>query len=171
MESTIRGRVWKFGDNISTDLMYPASVMHNKVPDEDRKWACMSSNRPEFAKAAKPGDIIVAGKNFGCGSSRPAAHLIKELQIGGIMASSFSAIFYRNSIGTGLPSIEIPSIEQVFSDGDEAEVVLSSGEVTNITTGERRAFSPFPPEILEILEAGGMIGFIRKKQNDVLSRI
>ncbi|MDR1916999.1 MAG: hypothetical protein LBQ58_10545 [Synergistaceae bacterium] len=162
MSETKNGRVWKFGDNISTDLMYPSTVMHNKVPDDERKWACMSANRPEFARSVEPNDIIVAGRNFGCGSSRPASHLLKELQIGCILADSFSAIFYRNCIGAGVPAIELPEIGEMFLDGDRGDVDLSSGIVKNLSSGEIRTFAPFPNEIIEILNVGGMIEFIRR---------
>lgn len=163
MNSIIEGRVWKFGDNISTDLMYPGTVMHGKVPHNERKWGCMSANRPEFARSVQPNDIVVAGKNFGCGSSRPANELLMDLQVGCVLADSFAAIFFRNCISGGLPSIELEYIGDMFSDGDTARVDLNEGLIQNRTTGKTCSFIPYPKEIVDILMAGGVIEYIKNE--------
>ena len=163
MNTVIRGRVWKFGNNISTDLMYPGFAKHGKVAKEERKWFCMRSNRPEFAHSVQPGDIIVGGKNYGCGSARAAAEILVDLHIGCVLADSFAAIFFRNSIAWGLPVVELSGISEMFSEGDIAVVDTVHGTVQNETTGECRKFSPYPEELLRIVNAGGMVKLLMKE--------
>lgn len=159
----IKGRVWKFGDNISTDLLMPTLSMFGKVPEEEMKNYCMYAERPEFAKNAKKGDIVVAGKNFGCGSSRPAAKNLLGLGIGCVLVDSMGAIFFRNSINLGFPVFSIEGISKFFNEGDEAEVNLSTGEVKNLKTGQNLKASPIPEELMKILESGGIIPFLREE--------
>jgi 3-isopropylmalate/(R)-2-methylmalate dehydratase small subunit len=163
LNKKIKGKTWKFGDNISTDLMFPSSVMHHKVPDSERKWHCMEANRPEFARNVKENDIMVGGKNFGCGSSRPASELLVDLHVGCVIADSFSAIFYRNSVAEGLPVIELANAGDLFDEGDILEVDLESSTISNLTKERRYAFNPFPKEIVEILSSGGMIQYLKNE--------
>ncbi|TCL38862.1 3-isopropylmalate/(R)-2-methylmalate dehydratase small subunit [Anaerospora hongkongensis] len=164
MINVVEGRVWKFGDDLSTDLMMPASVMHGKVPKEKMKDHCMEANRPEFASSVVPGDILVAGKNCGCGSSRPASDRLKELGLSCIIAESFSAIFFRNSVSIGLPAIEVKGIAEFLADGDKAKVDFAAGSITNITTGKTLPFAPFPEEFSNLLSCGGVINLLKKEK-------
>ena len=157
------GRVWKFGDNVSTDLMMPGQTLHGKVPKDEMHKYCMIAIRPEFPKEVKPGDIVVGGKNFGCGSSRPAPDNFAALKIGCVLASSFAAIFYRNAISIGLPVIELPGVDGLFQDGDQGEVDFTNGRVTNLTSSMSMSFPPYPDEIVRIIEAGGMLAVLRQE--------
>lgn len=158
------GRVWMFEDNLSTDLMMPASVLHGKVPKEKMKDHCMEANRPEFASQVRPGDILIAGKNCGCGSSRPAPDILKSLELSYVIAESFSPIFFRNCIASGLPALEVKGITDLFNDGNTALVDLEAGFVKNMGTGKQLKFSPFPAEIIEILQSGGLINLLLKEK-------
>lgn len=159
----IRGKVWTFGDNISTDLLMPTSSMFGKVPEEEIKHYCMSAERPDFAKNVQKGDIVVAGKNFGCGSSRPASSNLLDLGITCVLADSMGAIFFRNSINLGLTALSIEGVSEIFNEGDEAEVNLSAGEVKNLTTGKTMKANPIPDELMNILKAGGIVPFLREE--------
>jgi 3-isopropylmalate/(R)-2-methylmalate dehydratase small subunit len=161
--SSLKGRVWKFGDNISTDLLMPTASMFGKATEEEMKDYCMYAERPDFTKNVKKGDIVVAGKNFGCGSSRPAAKNLLALGIDCILADSMGAIFYRNSINLGLPVFSIKDVSKFFEDGDEAEVNLSTGEVKNLRTGQILKASPIPEELRNILNSGGIIPFLKEE--------
>jgi 3-isopropylmalate/(R)-2-methylmalate dehydratase small subunit len=155
MITEIRGRIWKFGDNVDTDVM--TSGKYINLPMKDLKKHAFEELRPEFAQRVKLGDIIVAGRNFGCGSSRetaPAA--LKELGIGAVVADSFARIFYRNSIAIGLPAIICPGAASLSNDGDEGEVNLADRKVVNHTTGKSLDFQVFPDEMLKVLECGGI---------------
>ena len=164
MLKNTEGRVWKFGDNLSTDFMMPASCMHGKVAKEKMKEHCMASNRAEFASGVVVGDILVAGKNCGCGSSRPASDLLQELGISCIIAESLSLIFFRNSIAIGLPAIEVRGICELFSDGDKAKVDFSASCITNLTTGKEMPFAPFPNEVINLLSYGGVINLLKSEK-------
>jgi len=162
----VRGRVWKFGDNISTDIMMPGQTLHGKVPKERMQEYCMVAIRPEFPKEVKPGDIIVAGRNFGCGSSRPAPINFIALKVGCIVAESFAGIFFRNAISMGFPVVELPSITLLFEDGDLGEVDFECGIVMNLDTGASLSFSRYPDLIMDILESGGMLELLRKESKE-----
>lgn len=152
---TLRGRVWIFGDNIDTDLMMPHSAF--SIPkSEQAKWV-FSTNRPGWADLVKNGDIIVAGKNFGIGSSRPAALLFRELGIEAIIADSINGLFYRNSINFGLPAFSCPMISQSFKEGEIAVIDPRAGTIKNETTGRSLATGVLPEMLLKILAAGGLI--------------
>lgn len=151
----VRGRVWKFGDNIDTDVMTSGKYLN--LPMEQMKWHAFEEVRPEFAREIKPGDIILAGRNFGCGSSRetaPAA--LKALGLGAVVAESFARIFYRNSIAIGLPAIICPGAGALGDNGDEAEVSFVHRKVINHGSGKVLDFQPFPVEMLTVLECGGI---------------
>jgi 3-isopropylmalate/(R)-2-methylmalate dehydratase small subunit len=161
--SLIKGKVWTFGDNISTDLLMPTMSMFGKVPEEEIKNYCMVAERPDFAKNVKKGDIVVAGRNFGCGSSRPAAQNLLGLGIVCVLADSMAAIFFRNAINLGLTALSIDGVSEIFKEGDEAEINLSTGEVKNLTSGRTIKANPIPEELMNILKAGGIVPFLREE--------
>jgi len=161
----IKGRVWKFGDNVDTDQIIPARYLNTSDPHELAKHAMEDSEHPNFAQEHKAGDIILAGKNFGCGSSREHAPIaIKYAGVPVVVAKSFARIFYRNAINIGLPIVEAP---EDFIDrtqhGDEIEVDLEKGVIKNLTQGFEANFKPIPPEIAQILNAGGLMKFAKEK--------
>lgn len=161
MISDFKGRVWKFGGNVDTDVICAGRFINSPL-DEMKKHA-FESIRPEFAANAKPGDIIVAGIWFGSGSSRetaPAA--IKALGIAAVVAESFSRNFYRNAIAIGLPAIACPKVSGIFEDGDTATITFSDSKIVNVRSGNSLGFEPFPDEMLRVLEAGGIEYLLRK---------
>ncbi len=159
----IKGKVWKFGDNINTDVIYPGRYMKITDPEETAKH-CFETVYPEFMKEAKPGDIIVAGKYFGCGSSREqAVTCLKYFGVGAVVAESFARIYYRNAINVGLPIVVCPGITKKVEKGDIIEINLEKGEIKNERTGEIIKFEPLPDFVLQIFKAGGLIPYIRKK--------
>jgi 3-isopropylmalate/(R)-2-methylmalate dehydratase small subunit len=154
----IEGRVWVFGDDINTDLIQP---MHAALkPPAAQIKHVFEANRPGWAGQVTPGDIIVAGENMGTGSSRPASRVLKDLGIGGVIANSFNTLFLRNCV---LPAIECAGVREAFSDGDRAAFDIRTGEVQNLTTGRVARGRPWPGELLEILEAGGLIEQLRSE--------
>jgi len=161
MISNLRGRVWKFGDHIDTDVMTSGKYLN--LPMEDIKRHVFEAIRPKFSQEVKPGDIIVAGRNFGCGSSRetaPAA--LKALGIGAVVAESFARIFYRNAIAIGLPAIVCSKVGGLLKDGDEAEISFNDGKIINGASKKSFDFVPFPDEMLQILECGGIEGLLKQ---------
>ena len=158
----IRGKCWKFGDNVNTDEIIPARYLN--LTDEKALAAhCMEDADPEFVRKAKPGDIIVAGKNFGCGSSREHAPIaIKGFGIPCVVAESFARIFFRNCINIGLPIAECPDAAREAKEGDVLELDLAAALVRNVTSGNSYSFPPFPEEIKQIIEAGGLMAFAAK---------
>lgn len=162
----IKGKVWKFGDNIDTDTIIPGRYLRTFNLDELASHA-MEPIRPEFPKKVKKGDIIVAGNNFGCGSSREqAAKVLKHLGISAIVAKSFARIFFRNSINIGLPAI-ISNVNA--SDGDLLEIKLEEGIIHNVTTGKVFKAKPYNKFILDILKAGGIIQYLKRNQHSFLN--
>jgi len=159
----IKGRCWVFGDDVNTDVIYPARYLSVTDAEETPKYL-FETVYPDFRKKAKPGDIIVAGKYFGCGSSREqAAAAIRHFGISCVVASSFARIFYRNAINLGLPIAVVPGITEHVSEGDELEVDLAAGRLKNLTTGEELSFEPLPRFILELINQGGLIPATRRK--------
>jgi 3-isopropylmalate/(R)-2-methylmalate dehydratase small subunit len=157
-----RGRAWVFGDNVDTDGIIPARYL-NTTDSKELASHCMEDVDPEFAGKIKPGDIIVAGKNFGCGSSREHAPLaIKEAGISCVIARSFARIFYRNSINIGLPILECGEAVDGIGHGDELEVDTDRGIIKNITSGIAYSARPFPGFIKGIIQAGGLMKFAQK---------
>ncbi|MFC1563695.1 3-isopropylmalate dehydratase small subunit [candidate division KSB1 bacterium] len=160
----IKGKVHKYGDNIDTDVIIPARYCTSFLT-EDLAPHCLEDLDTEFVIKVEQGDILVAGSNFGCGSSRENAPIaIKGAGISCVIARSFARIFYRNSINIGLPIFESPECVDITNDGDEIEVDLNSGTLRNITKDKIFNTPPFPPIIQEIINAGGMVSFVRKKQ-------
>ena len=158
----IRGRVFKFGKDVDTDVIIPARYLNTTDPKELAKH-CMEDIDPEFHKKVKEGDIIVADTNFGCGSSREHAPIaIKACGISLVIAKSFARIFYRNAFNVGLPLLEGGDWIDEIEDGDVLEVDIEKGEVRNETKGKVYTTKPIPPFMIEILKAGGLIGFAKK---------
>ncbi|HHT9154702.1 MAG TPA: 3-isopropylmalate dehydratase small subunit [Candidatus Tripitaka sp. YC43] len=157
------GRCWKFGNNISTDHIIAGKYL---VTSDPKALAihCLEDTRPEFPKKVKAGDLVVAGENFGCGSSREHAPIaLKGCGIKGIVASSFARIFFRNAINIGLPIFESREAAGDIQEGDEVEIDMGAGKIINRTRGKNYGFEPFPKEILEIIEAGGLMQFVKKR--------
>jgi len=157
-----QGRVWKFGDNVDTDLIIPARFL-NSFDKDDLAQNCFADVRPGFVDLISPGDIIVAGKNFGSGSSREHAPLaIKAAGISVIIAESFARIFYRNAINIGLPILESAEAASSLQEGSMVSVDLATGEIANTDTGERFLAKPIPGFIRAIIDAGGLVNHIKK---------
>ncbi|MFH1612421.1 MAG: 3-isopropylmalate dehydratase small subunit [bacterium] len=156
-----KGIVFKFGDNVNTDEIIPARYLNTSDPLELAKH-CMEDIDQDFIKKIKKGDIIVANKNFGCGSSREHAPLsIKTAGISCVIAQSFARIFYRNAINIGLPIVECENADKIKSQ-DILEVDLEKGIVKNITTNDVYAIKPFPLFMQKIIEKGGLMNYIKK---------
>ncbi len=156
-----RGKAHKFGDNISTDLICPGRYFHLRSNLEELAKHTLEDADPEFAKKVKPGDFVVGGINFGCGSSREHAPTIIKLSgVACVLAKEFARIFYRNAINVGLPVIECDTDK--IDDGDELEVDLSKGIVKNLTKGLELKVHPIPQSVLNILQDGGLLSHIKK---------
>ncbi len=157
----LTGAVWKYGDNVDTDAIIPARYLNVSSPEE-LACHCMEDLDPGFASAVQTGDIIVAGENFGCGSSREHAPLaIKGAGVACVVARSFARIFHRNSINIGLPIVECPEVVEETEQGDQLTVNLEAGTVTNERTGRTYQTSPFPVFIMSIIRAGGLVPYTR----------
>lgn len=157
----MRGRAWKFGDNVSTDLIAPGRYFHLRSNLGELVKHVLEDARPEFASRVRKGDFIVAGVNFGLGSSREhAARIIKLAGISAVLARSFARIFYRNCINIGLPVVICDTIG--IKDGDELEVSLEQGVVRNLTRGRETSFTPLPGVMTRILRDGGLIEHVKK---------
>lgn len=153
------GRVFKYGDNVDTDVIIPARYL-NATDGMELAKHCMEDIDKEFVNKVKKGDIIVANKNFGCGSSREHAPLaIKCAGVSCVIAETFARIFYRNAINIGMPIIECPEAARSIEDGDEVEIDFDSGIITNITKKEQYKGQAFPPFMQKIIEAGGLIRY------------
>lgn len=158
----IEGRVWKFGDNIDTDVIIPARYLVSTDPQELGSHL-MEPLDPDFSKKIEKGDIIVAGRNFGSGSSREHAPLaIKGAGISAVIAVSFARIFFRNAINTGLPIIESEEIANETQQGDRLKIDFKNGTVQNLTSRKEYRIAPFPEFIQKIIESGGLIEYARR---------
>jgi 3-isopropylmalate/(R)-2-methylmalate dehydratase small subunit len=161
MSGVIFGRVWKFGDNIDTDVLAPGIYM--KLPVEQAAKHCLEAVDPEFARNVGQGDIVVAGANFGLGSSREqAAQALKILGVGAVLASSFARIFYRNALNLGLPVLFFSSVDEITAH-DRLEVEPVSGMVRNITSGITYCGEPIPPHLMQMIDDGGLMPHLKKK--------
>jgi len=157
----MNGRSWKYGDNVNTDEIIPARYL-NTTDVKELASHCMEDIDPEFVKKAGKGDIIVAGGNFGCGSSREHAPIsIKTFGISCVIAKSFARIFFRNAINIGLPIFESEEASAEMNDGDEVKVDINSGKITNLTTNREYSFTPFADEMKDIIQAGGLMEYIK----------
>ncbi len=158
-----RGRVWRFGDDINTDLIIPARYLNTSDPNELARHV-MEDIDKDFPNKVKAGDIIVAGKNFGCGSSREHAPIaIKASGIQAVIAKSFARIFYRNAFNIGLPIFESPEASEKIKEADEIEIDADSGIIRNITKNEEYKANPIPPFMQELISAGGLIEWTKKR--------
>ena len=163
MEKVMKGKAWKFGNNIDTDQIYPGIYVELTEMEDIKKHALSGSAEPKFADEVQPGDIVVAGTNFGCGSSREhGAMTLKGAGVGAVLAESFGRIFFRNAINLGLPVIVCPGISKCAQKGDEIRIDIETGEVTDVTRGKVLKTTPFSPYVLNILESGGIKNMIRK---------
>ena len=163
MNKKIRGRAFVFGPNIDTDQIYPGRYLELTDPADVGKHA-MEGADPSFAKEFKPGDIIVAATNFGCGSSREhAAVTLKAVEAGVIVAESFGRIFYRNAVNLGIPVLVCPGIRKIVSKGDILQVDLGTGRLTNETAGTSAQAQPLSEYVMKILESGGIKPLIRSQ--------
>lgn len=156
------GTVFKYGDNVDTDVIIPARYLNSSDPKE-LAGHCMEDIDKDFVKKVQSGDLIVADKNFGCGSSREHAPLaIKASGVSCVIAETFARIFYRNAINIGLPIIECPEASKGIENGDEVEVDFDSGVIRNITKGTQYQGQAFPPFMQKIIEAEGLVNYINQ---------
>lgn len=160
----LKGKVFKFGDDIDTDIIVPATYLSTFDPKDLAKH-CMEYTNPEFYKEVKEGDIVVAGKNFGCGSSREHAPIaIKGCGVSIVIAKSFARIFYRNALNIGLYILECPDAVDGINAGDEVSVDVDTGVITDLTSGKTYQAQPFPKFIQNIIECGGLINAIKENK-------
>lgn len=155
------GKVFKYGENVDTDVIIPARHLNTSDPAELAKH-CMEDIDADFVNKVKTGDIIVAGKNFGCGSSREHAPIaIKAAGVSCVIAPTFARIFYRNAFNTGLPILESGEAAQKIDAGDEVEVNFKTGEIKNVSKGETYQAEPFPEFISKIIDSGGLVNYVK----------
>lgn len=155
------GKTFKYGDNVDTDVIIPARYLNTHDAAELASH-CMEDIDASFAACVRPGDILVAGRNFGCGSSREHAPLaIKASGVSCVIAASFARIFYRNALNIGLPILECPEAACAIEAGDKVSVDLETGTITDDTSGRKFAAEPFPPFMQELIKAGGLAAYIR----------
>lgn len=161
--SQLTGKVWRFGNDVDTDLIIPARYLNTSDPQELAQH-CMEDADPTFTSKIKPGEIIVAGKNFGCGSSREHAPIsIKVAGISCVIAASFARIFYRNAINIGLPILESPEASAAIAEGHQVQVDLKTGAILDCTTGESFQAAAFPPFMQDLIQAGGLIEYVKTR--------
>ncbi len=157
-----KGRVWKYGDNVNTDVIFAGKYTYNIMPPEEMAKHALEDLDPEFAKNVKPGDVVVAGKNFGCGSSREqAAACLRYAGVQAVVAKSFARIYYRNAINLGLPVLQSAEAADALKAGDEVEIEFAAARIRS--GGREWSFPPYPPAVLGIIEAGGLIEYTKKK--------
>jgi len=168
MERIIVGRVWKFGDNIDTDIITPADTTSFGMADAD-EWKVVVENsfravRREFHKSVQPGDILVAGRNFGLGSHREQANIVlRHLGFAAVIAESVARIYFRNSIATGMPIFAVPGIVQLVKEGDELEIDMERWKVRNGTSGRELPMQPYSPIVQNVLDGGGILEVLRQR--------
>ena len=160
----MRGKVWKYGDHIDTDVIIPARYLNNPDPKALASH-CMVDIDEGFAAVSHEGDIMVGGWNFGCGSSREHAPIaIQASGIACVIAASFARIFYRNSINIGFPILECPEASEAIKAGDIVNIDTKTGVITDETTGQTFQAKPFPPFIEQIIDAGGLLSYLKEKK-------
>ncbi|MGA8302838.1 MAG: 3-isopropylmalate dehydratase [Thermoplasmata archaeon] len=161
MKDVIEGRVWTLGRDVDTDGIISGKYLTIIDPEELKKHV-FEIALPEFAKEARPGDILVADENFGSGSSREhAPQAMKAIGVGAVVADSFARIFFRNAINLGLPTVEARGVRAIFEKGDTARIEMRAGRITNLRTGATVTFPPLPPHLLGLLDAGGLVEKVR----------
>jgi len=160
--AVLRGRAWRFGDDISTDLLSPGAYAVASL--DERKRHTLETANPRFAADVRTGDIVVGGGNFGCGSSREtSAEELKALGVACVVAASFARIFLRNAVAIGLAALPCPDAPAAVAEGDSVEVDLDTATVRNLATGTVVRGRPLPPQMLEILRAGGILALLRRR--------
>jgi len=163
MSSVLKGRVHRYGDNVNTDEIIPARYL-NTSDVAELAAHCLEDIDLEFVKRVQPGDVIVGGENFGCGSSREHAPLaIKGAGVSAVIAASFARIFFRNAINIGLPVLVAPDAAAAAKSGDELEVDLTAGTIKNVTQGKEYRAAPFPEFLQQLIAAGGLIPHVQKQ--------
>jgi 3-isopropylmalate dehydratase small subunit len=161
MDMIIKGRVWKFDHNVDTDVMAPWTSLGQ--PWEERRKVILH-NRPGFSDQVKPGDFIVAGRNWGCGSSRENAPAnLKELGLAAVVAESFGRIYFRNSVAIAFPNIACTGVHEAFEEGDEIELDLKTARVRNLTRSTEIQGQPYTEEMLNIIEKGGLMNVLKER--------
>lgn len=167
MQKILKGKAFVYGPNIDTDQIYPGRFLDLTDPDQVGKHALEGAD-PNFVKEVQPGDLIVASTNFGCGSSREhAAVTLKATGVGAILADSFGRIFYRNAINLGVPLIVCPGISKIVKRGDVVTLDMTTGKVTNETTGATAQAQPLSDYVMNILDSGGIKPLIKKQYGQV----
>lgn len=154
-------RVWKVGDNINTDLILPNRAFY-LTPEEQVEYV-FSANRPGWAKQVQKGDILIGGKNFGMGSSRPAARSLKNLGLACLVAPYINGLFFRNAVNFAFPALECPGVDEAFNEGDIAEVAFTEGRVRNLTQDTELIAKVLPAPLLAIVNAGGIYPLLEKE--------
>ncbi len=163
MRTVVEGRVWTLGRDVDTDQIISGKYLTVIDPNELKKHV-FEIALPEFAAQARAGDLIVAGENFGSGSSREhAPQAMRAIGVGAVVADSFARIFFRNAINLGIPAIEAPGVRAIFSTGDVGRVDFAGGRVTNTTTSRSVTFPPLPHHLMELLEVGGLVEKVRRE--------
>jgi 3-isopropylmalate/(R)-2-methylmalate dehydratase small subunit len=156
-----RGRVWVAGDNINTDLILPITAYYLSI--EEQPKFVFSANRPGWSDEVRKGDILIGGKNFGMGSSRPAARSLKNLGLACLVAESINGLFYRNAVNFAFPALEAPGVSALFKEGETAQVSFEDFDVRNVDTGKSCPTAPMPWPLLAILKAGGIYPLLEKE--------
>jgi 3-isopropylmalate/(R)-2-methylmalate dehydratase small subunit len=155
MNNVIEGRAWVFGDSVDTDNMYPGFAM--KLPIEEAARHVFYDLRPGWTDEVEPGDIVIAGRNFGIGSSRPVAQLFKHLGVAALVADEFNSLFLRNSINFGLPAVTIPGVTKAIRDQDRVQLDISAATIDRVEDGTRLQGARLPDFVLQILGQGGLM--------------
>ena len=158
----ITGRVWKFGDNINTDLMLPGSLIY--ASEDKQRAAVFAANRPGWVDLVRPGDILIGGSNFGMGSSRPAARSLRNLGLSCMLADSINGLFFRNAVNFGLLALRCPGVHAAFAEGQSAAVSLAEWTVRNVDTGLVLPVQPVPEALLSLMRNGGIYPLLEKLQ-------
>jgi 3-isopropylmalate/(R)-2-methylmalate dehydratase small subunit len=161
LELAHTGRVWKFGDQINTDLITPAFTF--RLPKSEHHKFCFEAIRPGWVQAVRPGDIIIAGENFGMGSGRPVGTALRACGIAGLVAESINGLCLRNCVNFSLPGIDCPGVTAIFEDGDIARIDFLSGQVENVTRRKAIQGKPLAPLLAEIVLAGGVIPMLLRE--------
>lgn len=162
MDKFIKGRVWKYGDNINTDVIFPGKYTYTVSDPKEMPQYALEDLDPKFAGEMQPGDIIIGGMNWGCGSSREQAVVcLSQAHLGAIVAKSFARIYYRNCLNNALPALTCPEAVDAIENGETVEIDLAAGEI-RCAAGTFN-FPPLPEAVMDIFEAGGLIGYTRKK--------
>ena len=159
----VKGKVWKYGDDVNTDVIFPGKYTFTVTDPAEIASYALEDLDPGFAANVKPGDVVVAGRNFGCGSSREqAAFCLKYAGVAAVVAKSFARIFYRNAINAGLPMVVSRDAPEALATGDAVDIDFTAGE---LKTGDGKVFTfpPLPPEVIAIVEAGGLVEYVKRR--------